>query len=154
MALEREKTLFAQYLHGNGLKNSQQRELILETFLAMPPHLTAEELHREVSEAEPGIGLSTVYRTLRLFVDAGLAKQRHFQEGRSCFEQAIDSHHHDHLICEGCGRIVEFECQEIEDLQEAMAAKHGFTLTRHRLELFGRCPACRKKDQAAARAAS
>lgn len=154
MTVEREKALFQQYLQENGLKNSQQRELILETFLALPPHQTAEELHREVSGMDAGIGLSTVYRTLRLLVDAGLAKQRHFQEGRSCFEPSIDIHHHDHLICEGCGRIVEFECQEIEDLQLAMARSNGFTLTRHRLELFGLCPACRKADKPASRAAS
>lgn len=149
MTSEREKTLFAQYLQAHGLKHSQQRELILETFLGMPRHLTAEELHHQVSEADPGVGLSTVYRTLRLFCDAGLAKQRHFHEGRSCFEQAVDANHHDHLICEGCGEIVEFECQEIEDLQVAMAERHRYTLTRHRLELFGLCPRC----QAAAVAA-
>jgi len=149
MAPEREKTLFAQYLQAHGLKHSQQRELILETFLGMPRHLTAEELHRQVSEVDPGVGLSTVYRTLRLFCDAGLAKQRHFHEGRSCFEQAVDANHHDHLICEGCGEIVEFECQEIEDLQVAMAERHQFTLTRHRLELFGLCPRCQAATVAA-----
>jgi len=150
MALEREKTLFAQYLQAHGLKHSQQRQLILETFLGMPRHLTAEELHRQVADVDPGIGLSTVYRTLRLFCDAGLAKQRHFHEGRSCFEQAIDANHHDHLICEKCGEIVEFECQEIEDLQVAMAKKHRYTLTRHRLELYGLCQSCRAADKSKA----
>lgn len=152
MASEREKRLFAQYLQAHGLKHSQQRELILDTFLEMPRHLTAEELHRQVSEVDPGIGLSTVYRSLRLFCDAGLAKQRHFIEGRSCFEQAVDANHHDHLICEGCGEIVEFECQEIEDLQVVMARKHRYTLTRHRLELFGLCPRCQAATKGSAAA--
>ncbi len=137
------KARFVAYLQSKRLKNSQQRTRILDIFLGMPPHLTAEDLHRRVIKADPGIGLSTIYRTLKLFCDAGLAKQRHFQEGRSCFEQAVDHDHHDHLICEGCGRIVEFECQQIEDLQEQVATQRGFTLTRHRLELYGYCPDCR-----------
>ncbi|MDH5526818.1 MAG: transcriptional repressor [Nitrospirota bacterium] len=142
MAKTKAKAEFSRYLQANGLRSSTQRDLILDAFLSMPPHLTAEELHRKVARTDGGIGLSTVYRALRLFCDAGLAKQRHFQEGRSCFEQAVGGDHHDHLICEGCGRIVEFECQEIEDLQEQVARRHGFHLTRHRLELFGRCPDC------------
>jgi Fur family ferric uptake transcriptional regulator len=149
MVKTKEKEIFARYLQAHGLKNSQQRELILDTFLSMPPHLSAEELHRQVSETDAGIGLSTVYRTLRLFCEAGLAKQRHFLEGRSCFEQAFDTRHHDHLICEGCGTIVEFECAEIEALQEQVANERGFTLTRHRLELFGLCPDCRVKGDGA-----
>jgi len=148
MADAKAKALFATYLRANRLRNSQQRELILDTFLSMHPHLTAEELHRQVSESDAGIGLSTVYRTLRLFCDAGLAKQRHFQEGRSCFEQAVETRHHDHLICEGCGEILEFECPEIEELQVQMAEKRGYTLTRHRLELFGLCPACQAREAA------
>ncbi|MFQ5509737.1 MAG: Fur family transcriptional regulator [Leptospirillia bacterium] len=130
------------YLKANGLRGSNQRNLILDAFLRMPPHLTAEELHRKVSKVDGGIGLSTIYRALKLFCDAGLAKQRHFQEGKSCFEQAVGQHHHDHLICVVCGRIVEFECQEIEDLQERTAAEHGFALRHHRLEMFGECPDC------------
>lgn len=142
MAQNKAKAAFSSYLQKNGLRSSTQRDLILDAFLSMPPHLTAEELHRKVARKDNGIGLSTVYRTLRLFCEAGLAKQRHFHEGISCFEQAVGAEHHDHLICEGCGEIVEFECQEIEDLQEQVARRHGFHLTRHRLELYGRCPRC------------
>ncbi len=136
------KTVFSQYLQTHGLRSSQQRDLILEAFLSMPPHLTAEELHQQVAKQDAGIGLSTIYRSLRLFCDAGLAKQRHFEEGRSRFEQSFEERHHDHLICTKCGDITEFECQEIEDLQEEMASRHGYTLTHHRLELFGLCPRC------------
>ncbi len=144
------KTKFARHLQDNGLKGSHQRNLILDAFLTMPPHLTAEELHKQVGKKDSSIGLSTIYRALRLFCEAGLAKQRHFQEGRSCFEQAFDHDHHDHLICTRCGAIVEFECQEIEDLQEQIAVRHGYTLTHHRLELFGLCAACAEGKQAVA----
>ncbi len=134
---------FARYLQENGLKGSQQRSHILESFLSMPPHLSAEELHRQVATVDEGIGLSTIYRTLRLLCDAGLAKQRHFQEGRSCFEQAFEHHHHDHLICVSCGRIEEFICEEIETRQDQVADQHGFTLTHHRLDLYGHCADCK-----------
>ena len=136
-------SVFSQYLQSQGLKNSHQRARILDAFLSMDAHMTAEELHQRVSRTDQRIGLATVYRTLRLLCDAGLAKQRHFQGGRSRFEQAFQQSHHDHLICVGCDRIVEFQCQPIEDLQEQTAALHGFTLTHHRLELFGYCPDCR-----------
>lgn len=144
MPKDNAKTVFSQYLRTHGLRSSQQRDLILEAFLSMPPHLTAEELHQQVAKQDTGIGLSTIYRSLRLFCDAGLAKQRHFEEGRSRFEQSFEERHHDHLICTQCGDITEFECQEIEDLQEEMAARHGYTLTHHRLELFGLCSRCAK----------
>ena len=138
--------VFTQYLQSQGLKNSHQRARILDAFLSMDTHMTAEDLHQRVSRTDQRIGLATVYRTLRLFCDAGLAKQRHFQEGRSRFEQAFQESHHDHLICIGCDRIVEFECQPIEDLQEQTAKSHGFTLTHHRLELFGYCTDCQSSQ--------
>jgi len=147
MSQRQVRAQFSSYLQTNGLKRSQQRTRILEAFLSMPEHLTAEDLHRRVSAVDEGIGLATVYRTLRLFCDAGLAKQRHFQEGRSRFEQAFDHDHHDHLICLGCDRIVEFECAEIEALQVQMAEGHGFSLTRHRLDLYGYCADCRARGE-------
>jgi Fur family ferric uptake transcriptional regulator len=79
-----------------------------------------------------------VYRTLMLLVDAGIASQRHFQEGQSLFELASDDHH-DHLICTHCNRIIEFENESIEKLQDKVASKFKFVLTGHRMELYGTC---------------
>ena len=94
---------------------------------------------------EPRIGYATVYRTLKLLKECGLAYERHFGDGVSRYEVAWDDEHHDHLICIDCGKIVEFEDEGIEKLQHDVAAKHGFTLVRHRLELYGMCPDCQAK---------
>ena len=93
-------------------------------------------------KADSSIGLATVYRTLRLFVEAGIASERRFQEGVTRYEP--QQPHHDHLICVRCGRIVEFENDAIERLQDEIAAHHGFTLLSHRHELYGACEACRR----------
>lgn len=119
---------------------TDQREAVLEAFLASREHLTSEELHRRVVKKAPDVGLSTVYRTLRLFVDAGVASERHFQDGIARYEPVQP--HHDHLICLGCRAIVEFEDDAVERLQEQVAATHGYRLVSHRHELYGYCRAC------------
>ena len=89
------------------------------------------------------IGLVTVYRTLKLLMEAGLAHERQFGEGRALFEHASSERHHDHMICTHCGKITEFENCEIEALQEEVARRLGFTIQYHKLELYGRCSECR-----------
>lgn len=133
------------YLARQGLKHTRQREVILEAFLASEGHITSEQLYEQVRAEHPEVGAATVYRTLKLFVDAGIANASTFQEGVTVYEH--QPHHHDHLICLGCGEIVEFECEEIERKQVEIAQEHGFRLTRHRLHLFGYCPACQKEGR-------
>ena len=128
-----------QYLEQMGLKQTQQRRLIVQHFLAINSHVDAEELHRRVNGEGHDIGLATIYRTLNLLTEAGLIEQKSFQDGRSVFEVAHPGSHHDHLICTECGRVVEFEDQEIEDLQNKIASKYGIELKSHRLDLFGFC---------------
>ncbi len=128
-----------QYLDQMGLKQTQQRRVIVEHFLAINAHVDAEELHRRVKDEGHDFGLATIYRTLNLLTEAGLVEQKSFQDGRSVFEVAHPGAHHDHLICTECGQVVEFEDHEIESLQEKIAAKYGMTLKSHRLDLFGRC---------------
>ena len=130
-----------EYLQEKGLKWTSQRQAILEVFLATEGHLTGEEIYRRVCAEHPQVGFSTVYRSLRLFVDAGVASQRNFQDGVTRYE--IRQPHHDHLVCLGCGRIVEFENEAIEAQQERVARQHGFRLTAHRHELYGYCPDCK-----------
>jgi len=128
-----------QYLERMGLKQTQQRRLIVQHFLNLDTHVDAEELHRRVNAEGHDIGLATIYRTLNLLTEAGLIDQKSFQDGRSVFEVAHPDSHHDHLICTECRHVVEFEDQEIEDLQEKIATKHGMRLRTHRLDLFGQC---------------
>lgn len=131
------------YLTRKHLKSTHQRDHICEVFFKIKEgqHVTIEELLAAVRKKYPGIGYATVYRTLMLLVDAGIASQRHFEDGQSRFE-IVTGHHHDHLICTACKRIIEFENDTIEELQETVARTHGFRLTGHKMELYGLCPAC------------
>jgi len=132
---------FRDFIREHGMKNTQQREEIARWFLGARGHFSAEQIFARVREIEPGIGFSTVYRTMRLLCEAGLVQERHFDTGVALYENL--SAHHDHCICTECGRIEEFENDQIESLQEAAAKRLGFSLVSHRLELFGLCRNCR-----------
>ena len=136
------KSKFKDYLLTQGLKTTQQRELILEEFLRAASHLSTEELYLRLRRKNPRIGYATVHRSLKLFAECGIAEQRHFGDGQARYEASDHDEHHDHLICVTCGKIVEFEDPRIEVLQDEVAGQHGFSLVRHRLELYGRCLAC------------
>jgi Fur family transcriptional regulator, ferric uptake regulator len=138
------KDNFRSYLATQGLKSTRQREIILDEFLRSGAHLSTEELYLSLRAQHPGIGYATVHRTLKLFAECGIAEPRHFGDGQTRYESRAGEAHHDHLICTGCGAIVEFENPQIEALQESVARQHGFSIARHRLELYGRCRECRK----------
>jgi Fur family ferric uptake transcriptional regulator len=132
-----------RYLAEKGLKTTRQREAVAEVFFSTTGHISAEELYLKVAKSHPGIGLTTVYRTLRLLTEAGLAKERRFGgEPQGVFEKEDMSRHHDHLICTRCGRIIEFKEPSIEKMQEDVARRHGFTVEDHKLELYGLCRNC------------
>lgn len=139
-AVEDHRDVLATYVARKALKWTRQRETILESFLGSRDHLTCEEIHSRVVKDDPSIGLATVYRTLRLFVESGIASERRFQDGVTRYEPKQS--HHDHLICVRCGRIVEFESDEIERLQDEVARQRGFQLLSHRHELYGACEDC------------
>lgn len=127
------------YLIQQSLKQTRQRKVVVEEFLKLDRHVDAEDLHNIVRKRDPRVGLATVYRTLNLLKEAGLADQKSFRDGRSVFEVHRPDHHHDHLVCLDCGKIMEFENEEIETLQNQVADKLGFKLTGHRLDLYGHC---------------
>lgn len=132
------------YIASKGLKQTRQRDVITGIFFSPPHrHYRIEEVLEKSRKQDSSISYATVYRTLLMLCEAGLATQRHFGKGQSLFEQVVDCHH-DHLICTDCGTIIEFENDEIENLQEKVARKHGFKLTQHRMELYGLCAKCQK----------
>lgn len=141
MAHEAELEALAAYLEKNHLKQTKQRELILHTFLDAHRHVTSEDLYQAVRKEHSNIGYTTVYRTMKLLVEAGLATERHFDDGITRYE--IEHEHHDHLVCIKCGKIQEFECEEIEERQNEVASEYGFEVLRHRHELYGHCSSCR-----------
>lgn len=136
------KQAFKEYLARQGLKSTRQRDVILDEFLQSGAHLSTEELYLQIHQNHPGIGYATVYRTLKLLAECGLAEPRHFGDGHTRYEHCGDEEHHDHLICTGCGAIIEFEDEAIERLQKKVAGEHRFTILSHRLEIFGRCEGC------------
>lgn len=135
---------FERFLRSRGMKYTRQRRAILETFLETSEHLTAEDLYLRVQKRFEGIGFATVYRTLHLIVESGIAREREFSAGRKYYEHVVgESHHHHHLICTECGKIVEFICPDVvERAQEETAKEYGFVLKGHTHELFGLCQDC------------
>lgn len=131
------------YLARRGLKHSRQRERIAEIFLGLRGHVSVDELLARARREDRRVSLATVYRTMKLLAESGLAAAREFGDGQTRWEVAAGRAHHDHLICTACGEIVEFTNEQIEALQAAVAKKHGFEVERHRLELYGRCARCR-----------
>lgn len=135
--------IFRKYLERKSLRLTPQREQILDYFLHAEWHLSSEELYRQIRRLNPKIGYSTVYRTLRLLCDAGLARELPLGDERSHFEPLYKVAHHDHLICKKCGKVIEFFCEEIEDLQEKICAEHDFLPENHTHEIYGLCRNCR-----------
>lgn len=139
-----EQEVFLQHIQKKGLKRTSQRDLILDMFLRTEEHLSSEDLYRLVKEVDPSIGQTTVYRTLKLLTEAGLAREVRFGDGRTHYEHNYKHQHHDHMICSECGRIIEFFSAELEAIQDAMAAKHRFQVTQHLLRIIGVCAECRR----------
>ena len=119
-----------------GMRMTEQRRVVARVLSLAKDHPDVEELYRRAHEVDPHISIATVYRTVRLFEDAGIIARLDFRDGRSRYEETPD-HHHDHLIDMKTGRVLEFMDEEIEVLQEKIARRLGYRLVDHRLELYG-----------------
>jgi Fur family ferric uptake transcriptional regulator len=142
--------LLGRYMAQRGLKTTRQRNLIIETFFSAVGHLSVEEVWAKVRQRDAKVSVATVYRTMKLLSECGLAHARNFGDGQTRYEAAVGRHHHDHLICTQCGAILEFENDRIEALQDAVARKHGFRVTSHKMELYGLCRSCQRVAETAA----
>jgi Fur family ferric uptake transcriptional regulator len=143
--LKTEKEIFLEHIQKAGLRRTAQRDLILDIFLRTEEHLTSEDLYWLVQKQDPNVGHTTVYRTLKLLTEAGLAREVRFGDNKTYYEHHYNHEHHDHLICTECGTVVEFFSPEIEALQDATAIKFGFLPTHHSLRLWGVCEQCQQK---------
>ena len=119
-----------------GLKMTDQRRVIARVLSEAHDHPDVEAVHRRATAIDPNISIATVYRTVRLFEEAGILAKHHFGDGRARYEETPDEHH-DHLIDIQSGKVVEFHNDEIEELQRRIAEKAGYKLVGHRLELYG-----------------
>jgi Fur family ferric uptake transcriptional regulator len=140
--------LFYRHLKRVGLKHTAQRDTILRTFLETREHLSTDELHRLVKKKDPKIGFTTVYRTLKLFSECGLASAVAFHDGIGRFEHQYNRRSHHHMICTECGSSVEFFSPEVDRLEQEIGRKHHYVTTRHTFQIYGVCEACRKKGSA------
>lgn len=119
-----------------GMRMTEQRRVIARVLSVAEDHPDVEEIHRRSAAIDARISIATVYRTMRLFEEAGVVERHDFQDGRSRYEEASEDHH-DHLINLKSGEVIEFVNEEIEKLQHKIAEEHGFKLVAHRLELYG-----------------
>jgi Fur family ferric uptake transcriptional regulator len=137
---------FRSFIKAKGLKTTHQRDVIVDAFFKINYHTSVDDLFGEIRKTDKSIGYATVYRTLKLLKECGLAREWNFGDGHARYEHVADqSEHHDHMICLGCGTIEEFENDRIERMQDQVAKEHGFTVVRHNMELYGYCRKCSVK---------
>ena len=138
-----ENDIFKDYLKQYNLRCTPQRQLILDVFLQQSGHVHIDGIHIRVRDKDPTIGIATLYRTMKLLVESGLAEMHTFND-KTTYERLFQVRHHDHLICIACEKTVEFEHPLIEKYQLEACERHGFTLKSHRMTLFGICKECQK----------
>ncbi|MEC7241105.1 MAG: transcriptional repressor [Myxococcota bacterium] len=131
------RATLAEFMASQGKKQTRQRQAIVEAFFSADGHLSLQDLLNVVQESDPGVGFATVYRTMKMLVEAGVAKERDFGADQALYELVHPNEHHDHLICSVCGLIFEFEDEIIESRQEEIAQGLGLTITGHRHVLYG-----------------
>jgi Fur family ferric uptake transcriptional regulator len=135
------------YMARQGLRSTEQRRLIVDTFFDSPEHVTLDGLLERVRAIDSRIGYATVYRTMKMLSDGGVAHEQKFGDGLTRYELADGDLHHDHLICIECGQIQEFEEPQIEQLQDRVATRYGFEVHHHKHELYGRCRSCSERKR-------
>lgn len=143
---KKEKEIFLEHIQKEGLRRTSQRDLILEIFLSTEEHLTSEDLYMLVQKEDPTVGHTTVYRTMKLLTDAGLAREVRFGDNKTYYEHHYNHEHHDHMICTECGLVIEFYSSELEAKQDEMADKYNFKGTHHSLRIWGLCEQCQKNE--------
>jgi len=140
-----EKEILADYLKEKNLKRTEQRFNILDIFLATNGHISAYELHALILKRYSDIGFSTVYRTLKLFTECGLADEVNFGDGRARFEKAFRRSNHGHLVCSKCGHTEEFSSPTVENVQKQIVNKYDYEPQGFRFEIYGLCRKCRQR---------
>jgi len=140
------EAIFLQHLRRVGLKQTGQRNTILRTFLETREHLSTDELHRLVKKKDPGIGFTTVYRTLKLLAGCGLASEVAFHDGIARYEHQYNRRSHHHMVCTGCGASVEFFSPEVGEIEKEIGHQHQYLTTRHTFQIYGICADCRESE--------
>jgi Fur family ferric uptake transcriptional regulator len=139
---------FRRFLRDHRLPVTRQRDLVAQTVLLAEDHLSVDGIRRRLREKGEQVGTATVYRTLDALLESGLVRAHDFGEGFKRYEPMPAQAHHEHLICERCGRVVEFQNERLERMLPIIADEHGFQHNRHRVEIYGVCRECRQRELA------
>jgi Fur family ferric uptake transcriptional regulator len=139
---------FRRFLRDHRLPVTRQRDLIAQTVLLADDHLSVEGIRRRLRDKGERVGIATVYRTLDVLLDSGLVRAHDFGEGFKRYEPMPAQAHHEHLICQRCGRVVEFQNERLERMLLVIADEHAFQHDRHRVEIYGVCRQCRQRELA------
>ena len=137
-----EMQVFIEYLQGRKLKFTPHRQLILDLFLNHEGHRSVEDIYRTVRAKDPRVGYTTVYRTMKLLADCGLAREIDLADGVMRYEHLFNHEHHDHMICMHCGKSIEFYDPDIEALQDEVSDQLDFKVMDHKLQIYGLCSDC------------
>ena len=137
---------FRRHLREHHQPVTRQRDLVAQVVFLSEDHLSVERISRELRAQGERVGMATVYRTLVLLVESGLVRAHDFGEGFKRYEPMPTQADHEHLICERCGRVVEFSNERLERMLPVLADEHGFQHQRHRLEIYGVCRECRQRE--------
>lgn len=140
------QSILHRHLKRVGLKQTAQRDAILRSFLETRDHLSTDELHRLVQKQDARIGYTTVYRTLKLLAECGLASEVAFHDGIARYEHQYNRRSHHHMVCTGCGSSVEFFSPEVDSLEQEIGKRYRYATTRHTFQIYGVCEDCRKKS--------
>lgn len=139
------REIFGEYIRKAGLNWTNQRGVILDAFLATDRHVSVDDLHHLLDAGGKKVGSATIYRTMKLIADSGLAREVVFNDGISRFEHTFDSKHHHHLVCTNCGMVIEFSSDIMHAEEKAVVRRNDFEPQSHRFEIFGLCRACQTK---------
>ena len=142
---------FARYLRDRRLPVTRQRMEVAQAVTRVADHPSADRIQRDLAERKIRVATATVYRTLELLVQSGLVREHDFGEGFRRFESVSEQDRHEHLICQRCGKVVEFSNDRLERMLELIADELDFLHRRHRIEVYGLCPDCRRRDLVALR---
>lgn len=139
------KRRFREFLAGKNLRLTSQRQAIIETAFSTKEHFTAEKLLEWSRRRDPSVSRATVYRTLPLLTESGLVREMDFGKDHKLYDPNYAEHpHHNHIICEDCQRIVEFESDKIDQLESEISTRMGFAVKAHKLQISGHCEELRK----------
>jgi len=133
---------FREYIKKKGLRNTPEREMIIQEIFSIHDHFDVDELFLRLRNKKKIVSKASIYRTIPLLMESGLIKEIYFEDGHLHYEHIYGHKHHCHLRCICCGRILEFADDEIAEIQNQMGEKYGFVITSHRFELLGYCSQC------------